>query len=304
MKNPNFIKAAVIIVHCLAWIGFATGQVTDSFRTSDGEYLFFTKQGTGPKVVFLYGGPGFAVNAMKFWADSLSDKFECILFDQRGTGLSSNVKYDSSAINLRRAVQDLDELREYLGEEKLTLCGISWGGMLSQAYASFYPDNTKNIVLVSTPGPDRSLKEITYENIRMRMYPNEKDSIEYWRTRKDDEDASLKITFYIYLSTFYDHELGRNALKSIHKSTTFSRRMSELMGKDINVNYDLKSRLGNYKGECHIIRPRQDHIPAQAVYQIKELVPQTKIYFIERCGHFPDYEQPVEFFGILREVLQ
>ena len=69
------------------------------------------------KVLLLYGGPGYAVSAMRPWADFLSNEFECILYDQRGTGLSSNVKIDSTRINLLRAVKDIEEL-EYIWEKK------------------------------------------------------------------------------------------------------------------------------------------------------------------------------------------
>ena len=94
---------------------------------------------------------------MQEWADTLSNKFECILFDQRGTGLSANVRLDSTTINLERATKDIDELRKHFGSEQISLCGLSWGGGLSQAYASFYPNNLKKIVLVSTIGPDMAL---------------------------------------------------------------------------------------------------------------------------------------------------
>lgn len=42
---------------------------------------------------------------------------------------------------------------------------------------------------------------------------------------------------------------------------------------------------------------------AESIYQIKDILPQTEIYFIEKSGHFPDYEKPKELFRILREVL-
>jgi pimeloyl-ACP methyl ester carboxylesterase len=51
------------------------------------------------------------------------------------------------------------------------------------------------------------------------------------------------------------------------------------------------------------IRPRQDIVPAEAIYQIKEILPQTKIFTIEKCGHFLHLEQPQMFYKILREVL-
>jgi len=174
------MKKMLFFITFLLTVIQITGQQVKSFKTTDGEPLYYTSLGKGPKVVLLYGGPGFGVGPMRPWADSLSNQFECILFDQRGTGLSSNVKLDSTTINLKRATQDIEDLRMYLGEKQLTLCGISWGGMLAQAYASFFPENTRNIVLVSTLGPDLSLMSAFNDNMNMRRFPNESDSLTYW----------------------------------------------------------------------------------------------------------------------------
>ncbi|MBC8489368.1 MAG: alpha/beta hydrolase [Bacteroidetes bacterium] len=291
------------IIICLITLTFTKGQQVNSFITSDNESIYFTRIGNGPKVVLLYGGPGYAVSAMRPWADSLSNEFECILYDQRGTGLSSNVKFDSTTINLLRAVKDIDELRKYLGEDKLTICGISWGGMLAQAYASFYPENTKKIVLVSTLGPDLSLMSAFVDNMNMRRYPEEMDSLLYWNNMPDNDLAKMKRSFYTYLPEFYDHDIGQKMLPEFFATTTYHEQMENLMWKDLYTSYDLKSSLKNYKGSCFIIRARQDPVPAEEIYRIKEILPQTKIIIIEKCGHFPDYEKPIEFFVKLRKVL-
>jgi len=279
-------------------------QEVRSFKVSDGETLYYTRHGSGPKVVFLYGGPGYAVSAMNFWADSLSDQFECILYDQRGTGLSGKVKLDESTINLKRAVADLNDLRVNLKEEKLTLCGISWGAMLAQSYAAFYPENTGKIVLVSTLGPDLSSFAAFNDNMNMRRFPAERDSLRCWMDQPDSELSSMKRSFFQFIPEFYDHSIGNEMLKVFFASTTFHDRMSSLIWQDLYSSYDLKPKLGKYDGEAVIIRPRQDPAPAEAVFQIKELLPQASIIYIEKCGHFPDYERPAEFFKILRSVLK
>jgi proline iminopeptidase len=303
VKKSRLLRRITCTAFCFTTFYYAYGQETGSFKTSDNEILYFTKYGKGPKVILLYGGPGYAVSAMKFWADSLSDKYECILFDQRGTGLSKNSKLDTTTINLNRAVQDIDELRKYLDEDKLTLCGISWGGMLPQAYAAFYPENTEKIVLVSTLGPDLTMMSAFADNMNMRRFPDETDSLRYWNKQPDSDLAKMKRSFFEYLPEFYDHNIGKKMLTVFFTTTSYHEQMGDLMWKDLITSYDLKSNLKNYLGQCIVIRPRQDPVPAEAVFQIKELLPQTKIYTIEKCGHFPDYEKPAEFFKILKKVL-
>lgn len=72
------------------------------------------------------------------------------------------------------------------------------------------------------------------------------------------------------------------------------------MWKDLNKTYNLNTLLINYKGKCVIIKPRQDVIPEETVYKIKELVPQSKIVMIERGGHYPQLENPEAFYPALK----
>jgi len=277
-------------------------QEVQSFTTSDGESLYYTKYGDGPTIIFLSGGPGVSVNSLQSWADTLSNKFECILFDQRGTGLSANVRLDTTTINLERAAKDIDELRIHLGKEQIYLCGLSYGGGLSQTYASFYPKNVKKMVLVSTIGPDLTLSQAMSDNIRMRRYPNERDSLLYWNKQPSSPTSELKKAIFTFLPYVYDHKLGYKLWSDFASKVSMNTTMQLLMGKDMAKNYDLKSRLVNYEGQCTIIKPRQDVIPEEACYLIKDLIPQTKMISIERCGHMPHLERPEAFYPVLKKA--
>jgi len=101
------MKKIVFLFFCMIVINQIGAQQTKYFKTTDGETLYYMTKGNGPKIILLYGGPGIGASPMRTWADSLSNKFEYIVFEQRGTGLSANVKLDSTTINLKRATQDL-----------------------------------------------------------------------------------------------------------------------------------------------------------------------------------------------------
>lgn len=279
------------------------GQQSNSFKTSDGEFLYYSKLGHGPRVLLLYGGPGYEVSFMKAWADTLSNSFECVLFDQRGNGLSGSAKLDSTTINIKRAAEDIEDLRKHLGDKQLTICGISWGGVLSQIYAAFYPQNVKKIVLVSTMGPDASLLRSFNDNVTMRTYPNELDSLKFWNKQPDNQTKKIQSSTFSLLAYFYDHKIGMNVLPNYLSLGRKNQKVSDLMWRDLRNHYDIKSELKCYNGECVIIHPRQDVVPEECVFQIKNILPQAKIFTIEKCGHFPDLEKPTEFFKLLRRVL-
>ena len=290
------MKTLRLIIGLMLIACSVNGQVISSFKTSDGESLFYTRMGHGPVIIFLCGGPGYSVNFLQQWADSLSSDFECILFDQRGTGLSSKVKLDSTTINLFVAARDLEDLRIHLGQKQLILCGISWGGGLAQVYASYYPENLKEMVLISTMGPDLTFLETFRDNKRMRRYPNERDSLLFWNKQPAGKDADIKKLLFQQLPYFYDHNAGYRIILKDFVKMSYSPQVADLMWKDINKNYDLKSRLIKYKGICIVFKSRQDVIPESVAYEIKELLPQTRIISIERSGHYPHLENPNSFY--------
>ncbi|MBL7135793.1 MAG: alpha/beta hydrolase [Candidatus Marinimicrobia bacterium] len=304
------MKKLLITILLLQFISFiALAHETEQFETDDGETLYFTRDGSGSKIILLCGGPGFGASLMKPWLDTLANQFESVLFEQRGTGLSRNAKLDSSTINFKRACQDIDNLREHLGETKLTLCGYSWGCMLALAYAARYPTKVKNLVLLS-PGPggvDLSTIRAVNDNEKWNTYPTERDSIAYWRKDEnrvsDPNRAELLTMVFSFMNRFYDHNLGRKLLEKYLQNAEYNPEMSKLMWKDMKKGFNIKAALKRYKGQCSIIRPRQEVIPAEIILKIKDALPQTKVFFLEKCGHLADLEKPKELFSLLRVVL-
>jgi proline iminopeptidase len=65
--------------------------------------------------------------------------------------------------------------------------------------------------------------------------------------------------------------------------------------------------LKKFKGPVSIIQGRQDPIGESTVQEIHELLPQSQIHFIEKCGHLPWWENDDQvklFFDILQKSLQ
>jgi proline iminopeptidase len=298
----QLMKTVSLLIVSSLFFCLVKGQEVCSFKTSDGETLFYTKTGNGPVIVILSGGPGYGASGLQPWADTLSNKFKCILFEQRGIGLSETVRVDSTTINLRRAVQDIEDLRKHLDQEKISLCGISWGGGLAQAYSSFYPNNVKMMVLISSMGPDLTFLPAMNDNKTMRLYPSERDSIIVWNKQPSNRDLDFKKLAYSQLPYFFDHTKGLSIIQTAFTGLAFSLKVSELMWKDLNRTYDLKSRLVNYRGICIIFKPRQDVIPEEVAYKIKELIPHAKIITIERSGHYPHLENPESFYPLFKSA--
>jgi pimeloyl-ACP methyl ester carboxylesterase len=65
---------------------------------------------------------------------------------------------DLSAFNTRESADDLEDLRQALGAEKLSLWGISYGTHLALAYIRRYPHRVHRAILAGVEGPDQTWK--------------------------------------------------------------------------------------------------------------------------------------------------
>ena len=145
-------------------IGFAVRSRDDRSSPSRGA-LFAVEGGPG------YSSTGTA-NAYEKLFGSLLRHRELVLVDMRGTGRSGPIRCpdvqqgaapvwialsqcarrlgpDWEAYNTGAAAEDIDDVREALGLDRITLYGDSYGTYLSQSYAFRHPDQLEALVLDS-----------------------------------------------------------------------------------------------------------------------------------------------------------
>ena len=117
----------------------------------------------GNTVIVLHGGWGaehsYLVPAIK----PLADEYRFVLYDQRGSLRSPAVP--PAKITYDALVEDLDQLRQRLGLEKVTLMAHSMGNMLAYGYLRAHPERVAGLVLVGPAGPGHDVG--TEESPRM-----------------------------------------------------------------------------------------------------------------------------------------
>jgi proline iminopeptidase len=114
----------------------------------DGHTLYWEQCGNpdGKPVVFLHGGPGAGISPGHRQQFN-PDKYNILLFDQRGcgrstpfAGLEANTTWD--------LVADIEKLRtQVAGVDKWQVYGGSWGSTLALTYAETHPERVTEIVL-------------------------------------------------------------------------------------------------------------------------------------------------------------
>ena len=99
----------------------------------------------GIPVLFVHGGPGKGSAEFNRCYFNPED-YHIILFDQRGSGLSTP-HAELQGNNTQALISDMEKIRDFLQVDQWVLFGDSWGATLSLLYAQAYPERVRYLVL-------------------------------------------------------------------------------------------------------------------------------------------------------------
>ncbi|NLR80400.1 alpha/beta fold hydrolase [Chitinophaga eiseniae] len=293
------MKIPVLLTMLLAFIVTGHAQQLDSLKYPNG-YLYFHTYGAGSPVIVLSGGPGNSCLQQEEVAIELGRKYRAILPEQRGTGLSIPVPFDSTTITLQSAVEDLYRLLQHLHLKQAIFYGHSWGAMLAMSFAARYPDEVRALVLVDPGYYKFSADLLTTHVNNLRSHLGVAD-VALWDSLgkkiaagKGTAEDSARYNRTIRLGYIYNKSLIDSLMVKIYAAKP-NGTMQQLMVSDLNrVHYDLSKNLFHYKGPVSIIAGAQDAL-AFYTYELKVIRPAIQLYWIQQSGHFPMFEQPTAF---------
>lgn len=291
-------------IFCLLFlITSAYAQVHDSIVLKDAA-LHYYAYGKGKPVIILSGGPGVASSQEDDLAKELGKKYQAILFDQRGTGKSWTRPLDNITINLDRAIEDIELLRQHLKQEQIAISGHSWGAMLASAYANKYPQRIRTLVLIGGGELDMKFSPVIDASLDVRTQLSDSTLYKFWsdpQKRKAEPDKFEAFKKEMAWKKFtYDPE---NLIKVLEQANRgkYSGEMGSLMWKSLKEqNFDITQTLPmRYKNPALVIFGWQDPVGATTVSMYEKAYPQAQVYGINKCGHMPTVEQPEEFYKIV-----
>jgi len=279
----------------------ADAQNSYYITSVDQTKLFVQEFGQGEPVIFLAGGPGFNASYLEPIWKNLAAKYRCIVLDQRGTGKSALATMDDRAFTMDNYVNDLEALRAHLKIGKFTLLGHSWGGALAMVYAARYPLYAPKLILLSPTGPTSMVFRYFLDNITMRLRPED------FREMAIADSLKQPVIKAILPGYFFDRKRALETKARLNLAD-FNVKAGNLTWPAYMADENKRvEALKQYKGRVSIIQGRQDPVGESTAFEIKELMPQTSIHFIEKCGHFPWLEnddQANEFFESLNTALK
>jgi proline iminopeptidase len=107
--------------------------------------LYVVIRGTGFPLIVLHGGPGMDHHEFADYLDSLTNRFQLILVDQRGQGRSDPAS--ENTLTLSEMALDISRLAKALRLEKYAVLGHSFGAFVALGHAIRFPGATTATIL-------------------------------------------------------------------------------------------------------------------------------------------------------------
>ena len=293
------------------FLTFVTQQFTVPVAIAEelrvnGATIRYTVTGKGSPVVIVGGIAGAASDYLSPVAKELSAKHRCIIIDMRGTGQSVSDVIDTSTINVRTILGDLEAVRAKIGIERWIVFGHSWGGMVAMAYAANFPKRVRALVLVGSGGPDLNFLERFQPNVALRL--NSADSAKMTamnnalrrtnRLKANAEEFKICLNAYVYDRTSLD------TILPFFTDQGYSSATAEVVWRALfHENYDIKNALRRYPGQVLEIQGDTDPNGKETAAEIHGVLKNSRVEIMSRTGHFPWVEQRKKFYSLLLQFV-
>jgi len=186
----------------------------------------------------------------------------------------------TSVTGLAKHVTQFIEHKDY---QQVHLLGNSLGGHVGLVYILSNPERIKSLTLTGSSG--------LFENAMGDSYPKRGD-YEYIKNKTaqtfyDPAVATTELVDEVF-------EITKNRLKVIKILALAKSAIRNNLGEELN----------QIKVPTCLIWGKNDIVtPPFVAEEFHKLIPQSELHFIDKCGHAPMMEVPIEFNNILSSFL-
>ena len=283
------IKLSISFV--LMWSVTAHALTHEGYVKVPGAELYYQTMGNGSPAIILHGGPGLDCSYLLPQMGKISQKYQAIFYDQRGSGKSVSTKLDAKYFNLNQFVEDLEQIRQTLGYDKVIIIGHSWGSLLGMAYAIKYPQHTRALILMNSAPATSAGQAAFAKEYEKRIKPISRQlemivkSPGFIQGDPKIFDQFFRLVFKTYLYNVSDvNKLSLNFSATTAKNQTtiqtfFSKGLFE-------KNYNYTRKLNKLNIPTLVIHGDVDPVPLWTEKQTAAAIPNAKLIVIKKSGHF------------------
>jgi pimeloyl-ACP methyl ester carboxylesterase len=272
------------------------------YLTIHGHRRAFVKTGTGPVVLLLHG-LGCDHTTWEPVIDSLSRRYTVIAPDLLGHGLSDKPRADYSVGGYANGMRDL---LTYLGIDRATVVGHSFGGGVAMQFAYQFPERTERMILVASGGlgPEVSpiIRAITTPGFHpvmgMLTLPGVRhvgkaglrtlSRLPSRHTRDLDEVAEIYDSF--------KDPAARHAIRHVVRAVVDWRGQIVTMAD--------RAYLTQVMPMAVIWGEDDQVIPVSHASRVAEFAPAARVQVIPNAGHFPHKDHPQRFAKVVHEFIR
>lgn len=181
--------------------------------------------------------------------------------------------------NVKQFAIYLRDFITHLGEEKVILIGNSLGGHIGLLHTKLFPEKVKGLVITGSSG--------LYENAMGESYPKRED---YEYIKKKTQDV------------FYDPIIAsKKVVDDVFETVNDRKKLIKILTiAKSAIRHNMAKDLPNIKVPTGIIWGKQDAVtPPSVGEEFNRLLPDSTLYWIDKCGHAPMMEHPETFNNIL-----
>ena len=185
--------------------------------------------------------------------------------------------------NVKDFAKFLKNFINYLGEKKVILIGNSLGGHIGLLYTKLFPEKVKGLIITGSSG--------LYENSMGESYPK-RENYQYIKKKTQQVFYSPKIATKKVVDDVFETVNDRKKLikiLSIAKSA---------------IRHNMAKDLPKIFVKTAIIWGKQDIVtPPDVGKEFNKLLPNSTLYWIDKCGHAPMMEHPNKFNHLVNSWL-
>ncbi len=311
MKTTKFFYSILLVILVL-WIVSCKQSDTlipaEGFITVKGGKVWYRIVGEGDKtpIILLHGGPGipsFYLNPLT----PLAKDRPVIFFDQLGCGRSNKIT-DTSLMTVENFVEQLKEVKQFLGLKDFYLYGQSWGTMLGTDYYLKHPEGIKAIIF-SSPALSIPMWLSDADTLIATLPDSIQNSINL-----NEQNKTYKAPDYLLaVKVYYEHFLSRKLPWSSDIDSSFM-----LMGENVYnfmggpseftmtgtlKDYDRTNRLAEIKVPTLFITGEFDEARPSTVKYYQSLVSGAKLEIIENAGHMTMQDNPEQNIKVISDFI-
>ena len=247
--------------------------MTDKLKT-EGKFTY-AEAGEGPEIIILHGLMG-ALSNFGATFDYFSNNGYKVLIPELPLYSLPLLK-----TNVKNLADFLKDFLEYKKIDSAILLGNSLGGHIGLYFTKHYQEKVNALVLTGSSG--------LYEKAMGDSFPK-RGNYEYIEQKTK--------------AVFYDPEIGTKEMiddvfEIVNDRSSVIRTLA--IAKSA-IRHNMANDLPEMKIPVCLIWGKQDNVtPPEVAFDFQKLLPNSNLFWIDKCGHAAMMERPEEFNKILQD---